>query len=177
MNFFKKRFPFFLLLFLGFIVLLLLIINIFFRWHLTNLFLSLLAVFILVGIVFLFLKKFIIFSSVKSVDEFAKTLRGGLFHFKCPSCKGVFAIKKSRGNNKKPLKMKCPHCNKLGVVSGKTNNYIVEEIPEKKSLATNFKCIKCKEGLTIWAEGGSLHHNVEVYSCPYCGEEKTLKKI
>ena len=45
-----------------------------------------------------------------TVEEFEKTLKGGLYHFKCPTCSGIFAIKKSKSNNKKYVKMTCPDC-------------------------------------------------------------------
>lgn len=154
-----------------------LIYNIIFDWDLTNFFLSVIVVLILVALFLLFLRNLLVLGFEKSVEEFAKTLHGGLFHFKCPRCNGFFAIKKSKGNNKKPVKIKCPHCGSKGVIPGKYSTVFEEEIPEKKSLATNFKCLNCGEGLTVWAEGGSLYSNVEVFTCPYCGEEKTMKKI
>lgn len=177
MNWFKTKFPFFLIVLIGFCVLFLLIYNVIYDWNMTNFFLSLLIVFILVALFLLFLRNLMVLGFEKSVEEFAKTLHGGLFHFKCPRCNGVFAIKKSKKNNKKAVKMKCPHCGRIGVIPGKSSMILEEEIPEKKSLATNFKCINCGEGLTVWAEGGSLYHDVDVITCPYCGMERTLKKI
>lgn len=177
MNWFKTKFPFFLILSAGFIVLFLLIYNIFYNWDLTNFFLSLIIVLILVALFLLFLRNILVLGFEKSVEEFAKTLHGGLYHYKCPNCSGVFAIKKSKGNNNKGMKIKCPHCGLIGVIPSKSTTVSEEEIPEKKSIATNFKCLNCGEGLTLWAEGGSLYHDVDVYSCPYCGEERTVKKI
>ncbi len=132
-------------------------------------------------VVFIF-AVFIISKSRKSslerttVEEFEKTLGGKLYHFKCPSCSGIFAIKKSKHNNKKPFKMTCPDCGSVGLISP-TPRYVEEEIPEKKSVNVNLKCGKCGEGVTIWAEGTDLRQDVCVYSCPYCGVEKTLNKI
>jgi len=111
-----------------------------------------------------------------SVEEFEKSLKGGLYHFKCPSCNGIFAIKKSKGNNNKPIKMTCPDCGMIGIVP--PNPDVVEEdIPEKKSVKASFKCNVCGEGVTIWAEGTDLYRRVSVYTCPFCGEQKPLKKL
>lgn len=111
-----------------------------------------------------------------TIEEFEKTLRGKLYHFKCPSCNGIFAIKKSRHNNKKSFRMTCPDCGTVGFVSP-TPKCVEEEIPEKKSVNVNLKCGNCGEGVTIWAEGADLYQDVRVYSCPYCGVEKTLNKV
>jgi len=110
------------------------------------------------------------------IEEFEKTLEGGLFHYKCPTCEGLFAIKKSRRNDKKPVKMTCPDCGMVGIIPtyGKT---VEEEIPEKKSVGVNFKCNSCGEGVTIWAEGSELYSNICMYSCPYCGEQQTMNRI
>lgn len=110
------------------------------------------------------------------VEEFEKTLKGGLYHFKCPTCRGFFAIKKSRGDNKKYVKMTCPDCGAVGVISPKPAS-IEDVIPEKKSIKANFKCEICNEGLTIWAEGTDLYKKLHVYSCPYCGEVETMIKV
>ena len=110
------------------------------------------------------------------IEEFEKRLEGGLYHFKCPTCKGIFAIKKSKGNNKKPTKMTCPDCGAIGVISSSPCQ-IEEVIPEKKSVKANFKCNICGEGITIWAEGTDLYKNVNVYSCPFCGEKKPLTRF
>jgi len=111
-----------------------------------------------------------------SVEEFEKSLKGGLYHFKCPSCNGIFAIKKSKGNNNKPIKMTCPDCGKIGIVPSNPHT-VEEEIPEKKSVKASFKCNVCGEGVTIWAEGTNLYRRVAVYTCPFCGEQKPLKKL
>jgi predicted RNA-binding Zn-ribbon protein involved in translation (DUF1610 family) len=112
----------------------------------------------------------------ETIEEFEKTLEGKLCHFKCPNCNGIFAIKKSKHNNKKYFKMTCPDCGKVAVVSPLAA-CVEEEIPEKKSVNVNFKCTNCGEGVTIWAEGADLYQDVCVYSCPYCGIEKTLDKV
>jgi len=134
------------------------------------------------SIVVLIFAFFVILKSRKSsfervtVEEFEKTLSGKLYHFKCPSCDGIFAIKKSKHNNKKPFKMTCPDCGTIGLISP-TPQCVEEEIPEKKSVNVNLRCDNCGEGVTIWAEGTDLYRDVYVYSCPYCGVGKTLNKV
>jgi predicted RNA-binding Zn-ribbon protein involved in translation (DUF1610 family) len=115
-------------------------------------------------------------SVAETIQEFEKTLEGGLYHFKCPNCNGIFAIKKSKHNNKKYFKMTCPDCGDVAMVSPLAT-CVEEEIPEKKSVNVNFKCANCGEGVTIWAEGADLYQDVHVYSCPYCGIEKALDKV
>lgn len=110
------------------------------------------------------------------VEEFEKTLEGGLYHFKCPTCNGFFAVKKSRGDNKKYVKMTCPDCGAIGVIPPNPTT-IMDIIPEKKSIKANFKCEICNERLTIWAEGTDLYKKLQVYTCPYCGKIDSMKKI
>jgi predicted RNA-binding Zn-ribbon protein involved in translation (DUF1610 family) len=110
------------------------------------------------------------------VEEFEKTLEGGLYHFKCPTCNGFFAIKKSKGDNKKYVKMTCPDCGAIGVIPPKPAS-IEDFIPEKKSIKANFTCDICNETLTIWAEGADLYKKLQVYTCPYCGTIESMKKI
>ena len=111
-----------------------------------------------------------------NIEEFEKTLRGGLYHFKCPSCKGIFAIKRSKSNDKKPVKMTCPDCGIIGVIPPHPV-CIEEHVPEKKSIKANFKCLTCGEAITVWAEGTDLQKDTQVFSCPFCGITKPLKKI
>ena len=110
------------------------------------------------------------------VDDFEKTLEGKLQHFKCPSCGGYFAIKKSKTNNKKPFTLTCPDCGQTGTVSSSPSQ-IIEEIPEKKSTHMKFKCERCGEWIMIWAEGADIIHDTHVYSCPYCGEKQDLDVV
>ena len=110
------------------------------------------------------------------VGQFKKTLRGGLYHFKCPSCNGIFAIKKSRGDNKKSIKMTCPNCGEIGYIPVKPT-CVEEEIPEKKSVNVIFRCTSCGEGITVWSEGAELTPSIKVYSCPFCGKEKTMTRV
>jgi hypothetical protein len=141
--------------------------------------------YIIVGLYILVIVSIIIFlmfnlksqkQNVDTIKEFEKTLKGGLYHFKCPTCSGIFAVKKTKGNDKKPVKMTCPDCGTIGTIPIQPV-CIEEEIPEKKSLKANFKCTKCGEGLTVWAEGTELYDRVMVFSCPFCVEFKTMKKI
>lgn len=111
-----------------------------------------------------------------NIEEFEKTLKGGLYHFKCPTCTGIFAIKRSKSNDKKPVKMTCPDCGIIGIIPTYPLS-IEEEIPEKKSLKANFKCLNCGEAITIWAEGTDIQKNIRIFSCPFCGITKPLKKI
>ncbi|HSQ88219.1 hypothetical protein [Romboutsia sp.] len=111
-----------------------------------------------------------------NVKEFEKSLKGGLFHFKCPTCKGIFALKKSKSNDEKPVKMTCPDCGIVGIISPKPKSCI-EEIPEKKSVKASFKCTSCGEGITIWAEGSELYNDLHIFSCPFCGKDERLKRF
>jgi predicted RNA-binding Zn-ribbon protein involved in translation (DUF1610 family) len=113
---------------------------------------------------------------INTIKDFEKKLKGGLFHFKCPICAGIFAIKKSKRNDEKPIKMTCPDCGAIGIVPSNPVS-IYEEIPEKKSLKANFKCTSCSEGITVWAEGTNLYKNTNVFSCPFCGQEQTMDRI
>ena len=138
-----------------------------------NLMLGTFILFVLIFLIFIV----IIFKNLQkkdvsslSIKEFEKRLEGGLLHFKCTTCNGFFAIKKSKRNNKKYVKMTCPDCGAIGVIP--PNPVQIEEIiPEKKSTKANFSCNLCGEGITIWAEGTELHSNISVYSCPFCGEK------
>jgi len=109
------------------------------------------------------------------VNDFEKTLKGPLYHFKCPSCGGIFAVKKSKQNNKKPFMLTCPDCGITGVVPSQPS-HVVEKIPEKKSMNKNFRCEHCGEWITIWAEGTTLVDNLHVYTCPYCGTKQDLRQ-
>ena len=113
---------------------------------------------------------------INTVEEFEKKLGGGLFHFKCPICEGIFAIKKSKRNDEKPIKMTCPDCGAIGIVPPIPVS-IEEEIPEKKSIKAIFKCINCNEGITVWAEGADLYENINVFSCPFCGQKRTMDRV
>lgn len=139
--------------------------------------LAIYAILIIFTIVLLFLaptKK--IAESKDSVEEFEKTLEGKLYHFKCPNCQGIFAIKKSSRNNKKPFTLTCPDCGTIGKISS-SPPVVIEEIPKQKSENIKFKCKNCGEKVSIWAEGTDLVQDIQIYSCPYCGEKQSMKNI
>jgi len=115
-------------------------------------------------------------TTVPTVEDFEKRLKGGLYHFKCPTCSGIFAVKKSKGNNTKYVKMTCPDCGAIGVIPPYPAQ-VEEEIPEKKSDKANFKCNVCGEGVTVWAEGTELNENVNVFWCPFCGKKEPLERL
>ena len=108
-----------------------------------------------------------------TMQEFEKTLEGQLHHFKCPNCNGIFAIKKSKHNNKKTFVLTCPDCGHVGTISS-SPKVVVDQIPEKKSVNKNFKCEQCGEWVSIWAEGTDLFSDIHIYSCPYCGEKQSM---
>ena len=134
------------------------------------------ALIILLAFIFIFLVFKKDETTIDTIEEFEKSLKGGLFHFKCPSCEGIFAVKKSKSNDDKTIKMTCPDCGVVGIVP-KNPKVVEEEIPEKKSIKANFRCNSCGEGVTIWAEGSDLYKNMHVYCCPYCGKEDSMDKI
>ena len=173
--FFKNHMLFNMLLVVAFWVLVLSIFDVVFGkgWMVVLLVLYIVVIVLfIIGVLFRFEKK----SIVSTVEEFEKTLKGGLFHFKCPVCGGVFAVKKSKSNNKKPVRLTCPDCGVVGVIPSKPR--VVEEtVPEKKSMKASFKCTECGEGVSIWAEGADLYQGVCVFSCPFCGSEKPLKRF
>ena len=139
--------------------------------------LAIYAILIIFTIVLLFLaptKK--IAESKDIVEEFEKTLEGKLYHFKCPNCQGIFAIKKSSRNNKKPFTLTCPDCGTIGKISS-SPPVVIEEIPKQKSENIKFKCKNCGEKVSIWAEGTDLVQDIQIYSCPYCGEKQSMKNI
>jgi predicted RNA-binding Zn-ribbon protein involved in translation (DUF1610 family) len=110
----------------------------------------------------------------KTVDTFEKSLDGKLQHFKCPSCGGIFAIKKSNMNNKQPFMLTCPDCGMTGSISSKPSQ-VQQEIPEEKSVHKIFQCQNCGETITIWSEGQDMvQDRIHVYSCPYCGTKQDL---
>ena len=114
----------------------------------------------------------------ESIKTFEKTLKGGLYHYKCPKCDGIFALKKSKENSKKPsFIITCPNCGFIGLINPSSQEFVHEKIPEKKSESIRFKCKKCGEWITLWAEGTELYRKICLFSCPFCGKEKTMKRI
>jgi predicted RNA-binding Zn-ribbon protein involved in translation (DUF1610 family) len=114
-------------------------------------------------------------AGIKNVEEFETSLKGRLHHFKCPVCGGIFAIKKSRHNNKKSFTLTCPDCGTTGTIPSKPSK-VIEEIPEKKSINKNFKCEACGGSIMVWAEGADIVSDVKVYSCPYCGTKQRMRQ-
>jgi predicted RNA-binding Zn-ribbon protein involved in translation (DUF1610 family) len=132
------------------------------------------------GILFLVLVLFLVSTIRKksevssTVEAFEKSLKGKLHHFKCQNCQGIFAIKKSKHNNKKAFTLTCPDCGTVGLIPSKPQR-VIEEVPEKKSVHKNFKCGQCGEWIMVWAEGANLVSDLHVYSCPYCGTKKSMR--
>jgi len=108
-----------------------------------------------------------------SVKVFEKTLEGKLHHFKCPNCNGIFAVKKSKRENRKPFTLTCPDCGNVGIIPN-TPKIVEDEIPDEKSKKIKFTCTNCGEFISVWAEGTDLKNNVQVFTCPYCGTEKSM---
>jgi predicted RNA-binding Zn-ribbon protein involved in translation (DUF1610 family) len=172
---FTDSVPFYILLIIGFCSLIIVIFDIIFDmgWIFITIILFIAIIFITFLLLLLKIQKQN--STVDIFKDFEKKLRGGLFHFKCPTCEGFFAIKKSKRNNKKPVKMTCPDCGTIGIIP--PNPLVMEDsIPENKSINADFLCRSCGEGITIWAEGHSLYENIFVYSCPFCGKEESMKR-
>jgi len=137
--------------------------------------------FILYGLLFfsllsLFLFHRYTFSSEDLVRTFKKTLKGGLYHFKCPHCNGIFAIKESMYIDKKSVIMTCPDCGRLARIPPMPP-VIKAVIPTKKSGNVRFQCQRCGESIKVWAEGTMIHPTLKVFSCPFCGNEKPLKRF
>ena len=176
MNWLYSKAPYNILVLIGFWALIFTIFDVVFDkdWQLI-----LIVTYIVLIVLFFILMVFRANHSTKiytSIEEFEKTLKGGLFHFKCPLCNGIFAIKKTRRNDKKPVRMTCPDCGEIGYIP----IYplcVEEEIPEKKSLKANFRCSKCGEGVTVWAEGTDLYEHTAILSCPFCGAKKPLQRF
>lgn len=166
----------FIIIILGLFILLFSIYDILFKkgWIVVTFILYAVLFVITIYTIFLKAKKQVVFVDI--VEEFEKTLTGKLHHFKCQTCNGIFAVKKSRGDNKKYIKMTCPDCGAIGVIPP-IPEQIEEAIPEKKSIKANFKCNLCGEGITVWAEGTGLFKDMYIHSCPFCGEDETMKRI
>ena len=109
------------------------------------------------------------------IQSFHQTLSGRLFHFKCPSCQGIFALKESMYNNDGATIITCPDCGNLGRINASPPRTL-DCIPQKKSKNVLFKCGYCGERLWIWAEGTELYPQLQVFSCPYCGRKRKLKQ-
>ncbi len=124
-------------------------------------------IFITFLIVLIFLQTSKKFKDVlKSRRVFEKLIEDKLHYFKCPKCNEIFTIKKSKENENKPFIITCPCCG------------IVGRIPaESRSVGNKFTCKICGEQVVIWAENIKSPHNVEVFTCPYCGEKQSMKNF
>jgi predicted RNA-binding Zn-ribbon protein involved in translation (DUF1610 family) len=175
MSKFIEKAPFYILFIIGLISLFFVIYDIVFD---SGLFIVTILIFIFlifITFVLLLMKIQRQNTNIDIFKEFEKKLSGGLFHFKCPTCDGFFAIKKSKRNNKKPLKMTCPDCGAFGIIPPKP--LIIEDrIPENKSINADFLCRSCGEGITLWAEGKKLYEKISIFTCPFCGKEETMKR-
>jgi predicted RNA-binding Zn-ribbon protein involved in translation (DUF1610 family) len=169
----RRSLPFVSIIVLAFMVLLFSIWDIVYNEQWLERIIALYGILIILTLLFLVSKEKKKLIIKKTVDEFEKSLNGKLHHFKCPSCGGIFAIKKSKHNNKKPFILTCPDCGNTGTIPSKPSQ-ILEEIPEKKSVHKNFKCEHCGEWIMVWAEGVDIIQDIHVYSCPYCGTKRDL---
>ena len=110
------------------------------------------------------------------IAEFEKTLHGKLTHFKCPTCGGIFALKKSRQNNNNPFTISCPDCGAVGEIRPQLQ-VVYEHIPSQKSPNKKFTCSNCGERVSLWAEGSELYHDITIFSCPYCGADRSMRVV
>ncbi len=171
----RRTIPFIAIIFFAFLVFLFSLWDILYHEQWLERIIALYGILILLTILFLISrekKKPIV---QKPVENFEQSLEGKLQHFKCPSCGGIFAIKKSKQNNKQPFTLTCPDCGMTGSIPSKPSQ-IQEEIPEKKSVHKNFQCQNCGEWIMVWSEGADIigDKNIHVYSCPYCGATQDL---
>jgi len=171
----RRTIPFIAIIFFAFLVFLFSLWDILYHEQWLERIIALYSILILLTILFLISrekKKPIV---QKPVENFEQSLEGKLQHFKCPSCGGIFAIKKSKQNNKQPFTLTCPDCGMTGSIPSKPSQ-IQEEIPEKKSVHKNFQCQNCGEWIMVWSEGADIigDQNIHVYSCPYCGATQDL---
>ena len=170
----KSKLPFIAIILLACVVLFFSLWSIIYEDQWLQSILALYGILIILAVVLVFIS-----SKKKSTDlkhvvnEFEKTLEGKLHHFKCPNCNGIFAIKKSKRNNKKSFTLTCPDCGNIGTISS-TPKLVVEKIPKQKSVKASFKCKNCGEFVTIWAEGTDLYNEMKIHSCPYCGKKQSM---
>lgn len=111
----------------------------------------------------------------EAIILFEKTLHGGLHHFQCPRCFGLFAVKESRKNNIHFLTLTCPICGSIGRITSHPPLHI-DQIPPEKSPRVTFFCKGCKERINIWAEGSTLSEKIFIFSCPYCGSKRPMNR-
>ena len=134
------------------------------------------VVLIILTIVLMVLTRVIIFPGLfKKLVEFEKIPKGELRHFKCPQCNSFFALEEAY-KQQCPIEITCPSCGVAGIIPLQPQT-MKGTIPKKKSKLLRFKCDKCSEEIILWAEGSDITTDVKVTICPYCGEQKHLKKI
>ena len=177
MNWIKNKGPFVIIIVLVFWLLFFSLWDVMSDKGWINVILASYLLLLILTVVLIILRSIKTFDATGTLEEFEKTLEGGLFHFKCPVCNGFFAVKKSKHNDEKIVRMNCPDCGTLGFIPPHSTMIMEEEIPEKKSVGINFRCLKCEEGITVWAEGSELHPDLNVHTCPFCGAEQTMKRI
>jgi predicted RNA-binding Zn-ribbon protein involved in translation (DUF1610 family) len=173
MKLLQSRIPFILLLLLSCAVFVLALYDIYYDKNWLQTILALYGILIILTIVFLFIEKK---KPVTNVQDTAKTFGGELHHFKCPTCQGIFAVKKSTQKNTQPFTLTCPNCGTVGTIAPKSK-LIVEKIPEEKSPSMHFQCTNCGERVKIWAEGTDNMENVKIFTCPSCKTKGSLKPL
>jgi predicted RNA-binding Zn-ribbon protein involved in translation (DUF1610 family) len=174
----RRTVPFIAIIFFAFLVFIFSLWDILYHEQWLERIIALYGILILLTFLFLVSREKKKKTYAKPIDDFEKSLEGRLQHFKCPSCGGIFAIKKSNQNNKQPFRLTCPDCGMKGSISSKPSQTL-QEIPEKKSVHKIFQCRNCGENIMIWAEGVEMiqDDNIHVYSCPYCGEKQDLLSV
>ena len=175
MTFFTRRtVPFLAIIFFAFLVFVFSLWDIIYHEQWLERIIALYGILVLLTFLFLVSREKKKPAVQKTVGSLEKSLEGKLQHFKCPSCGGVFAIKKSNQNNKQPFLLTCPDCGMTGSIPSHPSQ-IQLDVPEKKSVHKVFQCQNCGETVTVWAEGVDMTQDpVQVYSCPYCGVKQDL---
>ena len=168
----QSRLPYIAIIILSFVILILSLWDLMNHQEWTQRILAIYGILIILVFVLIFLRTKKPTDTI-NIREFEKTLQGKLQHFKCPNCNGIFAIKKSKQENKKPFSLTCPDCGNIGKISS-APKMVIEEIPDQKSMKKNFTCSRCGEWVSIWSEGTDLFRNIEVQSCPYCGKRQSM---
>lgn len=111
------------------------------------------------------------------LSQFQKALRGGLYHFCCCRCGGMFAVKRSRYNDRRSFFLSCPVCGRQGRTIVGNAFFSVDSIPVDKSAPFRFACKSCGEYVSLWVEGSVPSKQNELLSCPYCGEFDSMMSI
>ncbi len=159
----------------GFVVLLFSLYEVLIVVYLIESWFQVLIAFSIVSIVLILFKYWFSKIEMDSVTVFEKTLQGELYHFKCQRCYGVFAVKESRKNDIHLLTLTCPICGSIGRISPHPPR-LIDRIPTEKSPCVSFLCKTCNERLNIWAEGATLSEEIFIFSCPYCGSKRQMKR-